>query len=241
MRAEVCEKKILMLGMGRSGTSFLSEYLKLCGVWEGDVNWAHEHKGLRAINDSFLELNFGARPNRNPYGDLPDHTIECGPEWHQRAAALVEELDASATDAGATWWAIKDPRSTLLHTLWAPHADYLVGIFRLPQQVVASYLGKKWIRGWNKRGRALNYWIRFNRSLLEALERAGEKPEFLIDYNADVPGQCAVLSQRLGIVPTPEAAALFESSKLHYTQTTPMNPRCVPLYEELRKRALSAD
>ena len=112
-------QRIAVVGMGRSGTSYLTEWLERCGVFVGHVNWAHEHPLARLINDTILEHDYGARPGL-PYGELPPAEITVPEEWHANAGCFIRSMDSLAREAGARTWAFKDPRTTLLHTLWIP-------------------------------------------------------------------------------------------------------------------------
>ncbi len=232
-------RRILILGMGRSGTSFLAEYLKLCGVFVGDLNWAHEHKEMRRINDLFFAQAFGARAGVKPYGKIPDNPIEIASEWHRHGQALVEHMDQQTLAAGAHYWMMKDPRATILRDLWLPHADVVVGIFRNPHQVVASYLARKWIRGWRKRAVAVGYWRRFNQELLRAAQSHTTGPFFILNFNGDVTAQCETLCERLDIQTTEPARKLFSPSEIHYTGEDTMNADCRLLYDKLLKNTIS--
>jgi hypothetical protein len=78
-------RRIAVIGMGRSGTTFLTEFLSKCGVFLDNVNWVYEHELVRLINDSILAQQFGAVEDWLPYGKLPKQEIELSEYWHQMA------------------------------------------------------------------------------------------------------------------------------------------------------------
>jgi len=91
-------------------------------------------------------------------------------------------------------------------------------MFRSPQEVIASYLGQGWIKGLWKRRTALNYWRRFNQSLLHIYYvYQDKKPIYILNYNEDIIAQTTLLCEKLGIKVTPEAKSLFNLSYKHYT------------------------
>lgn len=200
--------------MGRSGTSFLGQFLAASGVFfdENEAGSKLEHPDARAINDAICTDRFGARDGL-PYGTLPNEEIQVGEPWPARVAGFAEAMDRKAEAANAAQWAVKDPRMTILHSLWLPEFDAVVAIVRDPFQVVGSYLKKGWIDGARKRGTTLRYWTRFNRSLLAAAaQNPPGRPFYVLDFNADMPAQLATLCERLEIPLRPEALALYRAT-----------------------------
>ena len=211
--AEAAPGRILTLGMGRSGTTFITEFLGRCGVFLDKVNWAYEHEGARAINDTILEKEYGARRGL-PYGVLPDGEIEVGDKWHRRARDFIAKMDKQALKARARWWTFKDPRTTVLHTLWSPHFQAFVGTFRRPEQVVASYATQDWVAGPDRDRVVLGYWKRFNRSLVRLHDAdGGARPFCLVDYNRDIEAQTLRMCERLGLAAPEAARGLFAQEK----------------------------
>lgn len=200
--------------MGRSGTSFLARFLAASGVFfnESEAGSKLEHPAVREINDAICAERFGARDGL-PYGRLPDDEIAVESPWPERVRAFAQSMDGCAEAAGVATWAVKDPRLTILHSLWLPEFDAVVAIFRDPFQVVGSYLKKGWIHGPRKRGTTLRYWTRFNRSLLTiAAETRADRPLYVLDFNADMPKQLATLCERLAIPLRPEALTLYRAT-----------------------------
>jgi hypothetical protein len=233
-------RRIVILGMGRSGTTFVTEFLGKCGVYLDEVNWAYEHELARMINDTVLEREFGARAGL-PYGKLPKHEIQLSAYWGSMASFYVKYMDARAQIKGnVAAWAFKDPRTTVLHNIWMDHFDTVIGVFRAPQEVTASYVGKGWIAGFRKQSVALDYWKRFNRSLLSVHAACeGKKPVYILDYNRDMESQTRLLCERLDIPVSDEAQLLFSQALNHYpSETLPEDSEAVLLYRRLQSIAL---
>jgi len=230
-------KRIVVLGMGRSGTSFLTGCLAKCGVYVDEVSDKFEHTQSKLINDTILREDYGARHGL-PYGKLPDAEIQLPQVWHDKAREFVDYMETRAREAGAsTYWSFKDPRTTVLHSLWMSHFDIVVGIFRTPEQVVESFLARKWITGWQRKRTALEYWIRFNLSLLEVWKRwHAEKPFFLMDYNADITSQLKRLCAELALPLSEDALSYYDQERNHFSGASQLrNPRAMQVYESLRK------
>jgi hypothetical protein len=215
-------QRIAVVGMGRSGTSFLAEFLAASGVYFDERSLPKkgkqrklEHPFVREINDAILAERFDAK-HHPPYGRLPEDEIEgLGEPWRPKVEAFVQAMDGKAADGGARYWSMKDPRTTILHSLWLDRFDVILGIFRQPADVVASYLAQGWIHGLRKRKTALGYWIRFNRSLLRIHEEhAGRKPMYVVDLDDDVRRQLENLCARLELPVDEEALALYRPSRI---------------------------
>jgi hypothetical protein len=229
-------QRMMIVGMGRSGTTYLTEFLGKCGVFLDEVNWAYEHELARLVNDSVLVQEFGAKPGL-PYGRLPAKEIKLSDSWHTLARFFIKYMDSQAkANSPLLYWAFKDPRTTILHDIWLDHFDIIIGMFRAPQEVVASYLGQGWIKGLWRRRQALQYWKRFNRSLLYIYQTCkGKKPVYILDYNGDIIEQTTLLCKKLGISLTEEARSLFDSSRKHYNHTElPRDKEAVEIYQTLR-------
>jgi hypothetical protein len=208
--------RIAVIGMGRSGTTIVTEMLGRSGVFLDEVNWAQEHETARLVDDTYLAQHFGACAGL-PYGRLPDDEIRVTDDAvRTQAAAFVDLMDERA--AGRPW-AFKDPRVTILHDVWLEHMDAVIGVFRRPDEVAQSYLKQKWIGGWRKRRAALDYWSRFNASLLHILDQPGPPSSFLVEVSPDLPHQLETVLAELGLTLSPDAVAGFDPSR--QTQADP--------------------
>jgi hypothetical protein len=237
----VSSRAIAVIGMGRSGTSYITEFLGACGVFLDDVNWAHEHELGRLVNDTFLEREFGARRGR-PYGNLPPDPIEPDESWSKLATQFVAYMSLRAADESASNWAFKDPRTTVLHRMWLQHFDAVVAIYRRPDDVAASYMGQGWIRGVRRKNRALSYWKRFNQSVLAIHDACeGVRPFYLVDYDGDLDEQGELLTTALGLELTDKARALYDPSLKHYAdRPSTADAGARALYAQLQAARINA-
>ena len=200
-------KSILILGSGRSGTSFLSNLLHANGVKSGEcTSGTMENLKVRQINESYLSKYFqGQTRSKTPYGILPDEEITVGTEFQEHSKNFVSEMNGSQSqwwDNSTSWWMMKDPRTTLLHDMWVKHFDVLIGVFRNPTEVVNSYMKLLDVYFPDDKQEGydimLNYWKRFNQSLLHVFETS-DKEKYLFDFNDDVEKQTKTLFSNLEI------------------------------------------
>lgn len=231
-------QRIAVLGLGRSGTTFLTEFLGKCGVYLDEVNWAYEHELGRLVNDTLLAQQFGARPGL-PYGRLPKGELRIRDldYWRSMASFYIKYMDARAQlNGGAMAWAFKDPRMTVLHTIWIEHFEVIIGMYRHPQEVVDSYIGQKWVTGLWKKRIAMDYWKTFNRALLDIYRQHREKKTvFVLQYNVNVERQTRWVCKQLDVPITQEAQSLFNNELKHYTRSeSPRDSETKELYETLQ-------
>ena len=216
--------------MGRSGTTIVMEMLASSGVYLDEVNWAQEHEDARAIDDAYLEHTYGARPGR-PYGRLPREEIAMvPPDWHDRVGMFVAGMDERA--AGRPW-AVKDPRMTLLHDLWLPRLDVVIGVFRRPDDVVDSYLRQGWISGARKRRVVLGYWERFNQSLLHVLDTPSGLRRYLVEASPDLAVQLGAVLADLGLALSDQASQDFDGSRQSTADPAEIHRAHRPTFEQL--------
>tara|TARA_B110000902_G_scaffold243853_1_gene296529 strand:+ start:1573 stop:2292 length:720 start_codon:yes stop_codon:yes gene_type:complete len=155
---------IVILGMHRSGTSFLTGSLQQAGVELGKYSeWnRHNKKGNREntdiveLNDSVLAKNGGSWLYPPIYVDWDEESIS--------EAKRILELYQS-TDI----FAFKDPRTIITLDGWlqlAPHSEF-IGIFRTPSAVIASLVK----RGEVSVEEGCAAWLAYNIKLLEYHKR----------------------------------------------------------------------
>lgn len=218
----------MVVGMHRSGTSFLTGSLQQAGLELGKFSpWnPHNLKGNRE-NIDFVEFHdalLGARGfawNAPPPGPIAWTDEECA-----RARTLVASYET------LPHWGFKDPRATLLLDGWRnllPHIEF-VGIFRHPCDVHRSLDA----RGGMLADRALSLWAAYNRRLL-ALHR--ERPFPVLCFDEPEEMLLRKLDQVLrahGL--TPVAKDRFFSSELrhHSGANEPVPPELSDLYSSLR-------
>lgn len=132
---------ISILGMHRSGTSYLSSCFE--GLRTGALNNKHECKYIFLINEKLLKINGGS------WDDPPDH-IETTKELEKCRDEILGKIDI-----------FKDPRTLLLLDFWGD-LNY-IGIFRHPTAVANS------LKRRNNFSLEFGYrlWFIYNKKLLE--------------------------------------------------------------------------
>ncbi len=169
-------KCFLILGMHRSGTSYLAGTLEEAGVYLGTMDSVREdnQKGnkelpvLQQLHDLVLKNNGGS-------WDLPPYNIK----WTSFENNVRKLIVSSFKEYKI--WGLKDPR--LLFTLdsWFRYIDkpILTGIFRHPAKVYDSLKSRN---GFSER-QAFDLWIRYNRKLMFY----HKKHQFpLIEFSSDI-------------------------------------------------------
>jgi hypothetical protein len=151
---------ITVVGMHRSGTSFLVGSLQQRGLFLGEHStWNRynrrgnrENRAVRDLNEKVLEDSGGS-------WDGPPPRIEWKPEHLSVARAILAEY------ADQPVWGFKDPRVLLTFSGWEQLVPDIepVGIFRHPGRVARSLKGRDEM----PRDRALNLWCLYNRRLIE--------------------------------------------------------------------------
>ncbi|HFD12964.1 MAG TPA: sulfotransferase family protein [Crenotrichaceae bacterium] len=154
------KKTVLILGMHRSGTSWLTGSLQQAGLYLGKHHsWnPHNRKGNRenpdvmALHESILAENHGA-------WDVPPEFIVWSAQQKEAARQLVE-VNTEAQQQ----WGFKDPRTLLMLEGWKLLLDDIayIGIFRHPLAVARSLHN----RGGMPRQQALQLWEYYNTILL---------------------------------------------------------------------------
>ena len=163
--SEFPARLICILGMHRSGTSFLAGSLQQAGVALGDAHtWnPHNKKGNREnqlfvdLHDSILAANGGA-------WDRPPRHVTWNEEHREQARDLLRQ------HASDQVFGFKDPRALLAIDGWKsvfPQAEY-IGIFRHPNSVATSLARRDGTPRWA----GLALWYRYNCSLWEQYKKA---------------------------------------------------------------------
>ena len=222
----------MIVGMHRSGTSFLTGSLQQAGLELGSHSaWnPHNLKGNRenqdivSFHDRVLAAH-GASWDRPPGGAV---------QWSAQETAEARELVAGYR--ALPLWGFKDPRGLLLVHGWRKVLPALrfVGIFRHPAAVAQSLAA----RGGMPANQALELWNAYNLRLL-ALHEQVRFP--LLCFDEDEPILHAKLAQMLHALGlAPAAGERFFSSELrHHGQLDVALPADIAaLLKELRARAL---
>jgi len=222
---------VLIVGMHRSGTSFLTGSLQLAGLELGEHSeWnRHNQKGNRenqeivAFHDTILARNGFAWDNPPP-GPL---------SWTEEEVASAHRwMEQYKSEAR---WGFKDPRSLLLVEGWLallPDLQF-VGISRHPEAVSRSL---------RKRGRiteeqALGLWRSYNSRLLD-LHNQRKFPLLCFDEDEQVLHEkldevCA----ELGLKAPPDERFFSAELKHHKARKSSIPQELKALYRALREVA----
>jgi len=160
-RSATSSRPVIVLGMHRSGTSFLTGSLQLAGLDLGNHStWnPHNLKGNRENGDivAFHDAVLAARGH--VWNNPPVNPVVWSPEEQAQARNLIAAYDRTGP------WGFKDPRTLLMTDAWreiCPEARF-VGIFRNPVAVCRS------LRRRSQMTEAAAYalWEAYNRRLLD--------------------------------------------------------------------------
>lgn len=219
---------VMVVGMHRSGTSFLTGSLQQAGLELGKHSaWnPHNLKGNRenleivAFHDALLTARGCAWDNP------PAQHLKWTPEEQSQAARLIADYN------GVARWGFKDPRTLLVVEGWLELIPDLkfVGIFRHPVAVAQSLEA----RGGMPQEQALKLWKAYNERLLK-LQHEFSFPLLCFDEDE------AILHDKLNVVLqqmelAPLAGERFFSAELkhHHQQSLPLPQEHHMLYQELR-------
>ncbi len=221
---------VVILGMHRSGTSFLSQTLQGAGmVPVGDAlnevaadnltgHW--EACDVVRINDRILELSGGSW-DAVPEPVVSDDAVE----------ARIVEYVARLREHPVSGW--KDPRTTLTYPIWRTHLPEhtLIGAVRHPVRVAESLRTRQ---GWPLE-KSLALWADYNERLLRI---ADEREVLWFDFDAaperiaaDVRAVCG----RIGLA-IPNAEIFNEFLRHHESDADCPDARAAGIYRQLRER-----
>ncbi|MGO9803422.1 MAG: sulfotransferase [Steroidobacteraceae bacterium] len=218
---------VLVLGMHRSGTSFLIRALNLAGLWlgadselgtvegragRGNPKGNYEHREGIAINDAILRRSGGS------WFDPPRRLL-AGAEDAQRIRAFCGRLEDGCPPYCLRWgW--KDPRTLLTLEVWLralPRSAMIIGSFRHPAAVARSLLERDRLP--LERGYAL--WAHYNSMLIGCLERL---PHALVRFDVEqgeLIAQVARACDLAGLKWDPYAIASWYDPALVRSRTEP--------------------
>lgn len=219
---------LTVVGMHRSGTSFLTGSLQQAGLELGKHStWnPHNLKGNRENGDivAFHDALLGARGFA--WDNPPNDAIHWTDEEYSAARQLIASYD------GAKRWGFKDPRALLAMEGWQrllPDMRF-VGIFRHPSAVADSLHA----RGGMPREQALGLWQAYNQRLL-ALHRRNPFPVLCFDEDEHT------LHRKLdevmggyGLVPPQEDRFFSSDLKHHQGVQEPLSAELETTYTALR-------
>lgn len=228
---------VVILGMHRSGTSFLCRSLHEAGMYLGndveilphrnnlDGHW--ESVEAVAINKRLLALSGGA------WDSIPP-TIHADEPTAAQMASFVNGLNGHGT---AGW---KDPRTTVTWPCWKPHLPpgyRIVATLRHPAAVARSLQRRN---DWPLE-RALSLWADYNARLLEIVTVERDVLWFNFDASPVVlAASIDNICQSLGLPRSPAAKLSFNPYLRHDAEEHPLPEHVSQLYQQLLDLALSA-
>ncbi|HUA26530.1 MAG TPA: hypothetical protein VMA54_20540 [Steroidobacteraceae bacterium] len=187
-RVSAISDAVVVLGMHRSGTSFLVRALNLAGLWlgepehlatiegragSGNPKGNYEHREAATINEFILRRSGGAWFS-------PPPRIVADADDRQRIGAFCARLQATRPAEYARWgW--KDPRALLTLDVWReslPCSLLVVAAFRHPTAVARSLLSRNRL----PLGAGYALWSHYNRQLLRHMETL---PHQLVRFDVD--------------------------------------------------------
>ena len=201
---------VAILGMHRSGTSWLAGSLEHLGLHLGEVNTKAQHnaKGnrenaaIREIHESVLRKNRGnwRRPS------FPNR-------WPRRASKALGSRIADMSESSSTW-GFKDPRSLLMLEEWHRQVGGLVrvGIYRHPLSVFRSLHRR---HDDFTEDEAVELWRFYNERLLYEYER-DPFPIIRFDVERDrLLADLLRLAHHIGLETSRDPAGFLDESLIH--------------------------
>lgn len=235
---------IVILGMHRSGTSFLVRALNLLGLWLGSENnlytvegragignpkGNYEHKDSVSINDTILAKSGGT-------WRLPPQSLVVSPDDFSSMQRLAEYLEKGMPNCFMRWgW--KDPRTVLTLDAWTTALNRnisLVATFRHPRAVAESLHSRDGMP--LKHGYAL--WAIYNQYLLmhlnkypSVLVRFDVKRNLLIEQVLDVTARIGLRTEKDNILEWYDPKLVRNPTVIH--DSSPHFNAVAPVWEAL--------
>jgi hypothetical protein len=171
----VADRAVVVGGMHRSGTSFVTSFLQAMGLDVGDRLLAGDERNVHGYfeDEEFLAFQQSVLREMAPAGD---------PGWPDWGWTESEQLDRSVLDRrrdeartlvagrqGRGAWGWKDPRTTVLLDFWDEllPGDAYAFVFRSPVEVLDSILRTGTPQFIIRPDHALGAWRFYNRRLLD--------------------------------------------------------------------------
>jgi hypothetical protein len=233
---------VAVLGMHRSGTSWLAGELEARGLALGEVNTAakynargnRENAEVMRIHDDVLAAS-GGRWNRPPRRT----------EWPDAQRGALAAFIARMDERFPSGWGFKDPRTLLVFDEWehtiGSRLD-LVGIYRHPESVARSLLAREMDAKDRVRSRrhALALWTTYCDRLV-ARHRRDAFPLMRFDAaESERAAQLDMVSTALGLHDGSASEAHFDGELVHEQVDGAVPRRCRATWAYLQQHALVA-
>lgn len=221
---------LIVLGMHRSGTSFLTGSLQLAGLDLGKHStWnPHNRKGNRENGDivAFHDAVLAAR------GAAWDRPPDAAVVWTEVERAEAARLAAAYDRTGP--WGFKDPRTLLMIGEWrqlCPGARF-VGIFRNPVAVARSLMSRSPVT----EAEAQAMWAAYNQRML-ALHAVQPFPILSFDASeADLQDRLNAVLPALGLAHLSREVFFSADLRHHEGAREPVPAALAPLFAALQAR-----
>ncbi len=225
--ARVCA----VLGMHRSGTSFLAGSLEEKGLALGDVSTEdpHNRRGNREHPD-LMPLHDGVfGENDATWKKPPRRRVTWSPAREAALAAFIARMNGQYRV-----WGFKDPRALLLFAEWRRQVPHLerVGIYRHPLAVHRSLASRN--PRFDER-RSLKLWKAYNQALVDEHKRA-PFPIMRFDVSASrLRDDVERLVKSLDLPDAGATATFFDASLVHQSDAAeePVPRTCRKLWDYL--------
>ena len=176
---------ILVTGMHRSGTSFLSRACNLGGVYLGELDelmsheWNARSDNLRGHweHQAIFELGNEILVNSKCKWDTIPENLVCDEKICLQLKTILGNLEKPSSLA----WGFKDPRLPIFYKYWhqyLPENIIPMTIFRHPLKVAHSLA----VRNAFDYDKSIKLWNRYNKELLSMLET---NPGFVFSFDWD--------------------------------------------------------
>jgi hypothetical protein len=209
---------LLIVGMHRSGTSYLGSLFSAAGVHLGDRLLGRSRGNQKGQFEDHEFLHFHERClHAQGLGTEGYATTERTTAVPERLRRDALRLIACRRERGA-FWGWKEPRTTLFLDFWEgllPEAKF-VFVFRRPWEVVESLFRRGDPTFQANPSHAIDVWTHYNRLLVDFYQRHPSKT-FLCEITRAIesPGALfAQIRQKLGVALT-EPPRLFEADLFH--------------------------
>jgi hypothetical protein len=201
-----------LLGMHRSGTSWLAGSLQERGLAFGAVNESatYNARGTRE-NDTLQAIHAGVLRDSHGTWREPPRRIEWSDERRRELQSFIDEMSAQNAH-----WGFKDPRTLLLLDEWRRHVPDLefVGIYRHPEAVARS-LAKRDFSPVGRR-QSLKLWQLYNERLVDTHRRT---PFPIIRFDVSQSELLSGLDQLATALALPGTGVFFEQELVHEAAT----------------------
>jgi len=231
---------IVIIGMHRSGTSFLSRAFNLCGVYlgpesdfydtelkpkDGNPKGHWENVNVISLNEDILKKNGGSWDN------VPKNLNKTAKDLESR----IKQILTSFYSKNALAYGFKDPRFPITFEKWIPYMKnfVVVGIFRHPLKVAESLK----IRNGFSYADSLNLWKEHNEKLLQYIKKYNG---FLLDFDwaqSKLLKETQLVASKLGLAEVDLSEWYSDSLKKSdksYNESYPLDHEIKRLYEELK-------